>query len=476
MLPRFIFTRRSIAALTVFVVLTYILLTNYLKRPVVDTPEIRALGHPSFADIREYERQFTQHALPLRGAVRPRYLLLPGESWGSGYAPFSTILIKLRSFTSWNNAGPWASLVFCDYTPRDHPPFPDTLPDGTRHFLSIPMNAMVSGPTGGGPYFIDPPEDGASNPPRAISREWWERVCPARQVAAHRRRLRQRRWWLHFRLHVSQISSTNNDPNQRWLPFYRLLGGDRVLPVWKTYGSSPTLTAFAWSPLIAHALQRNFQLLSSMPPPPYLSPTRSASRLTWGHTSPYPITSFAPYRTAALPISGLLGVHLRRGDYEGHCNFLADGGADYNAWNTFGRPDLRNMGYPALPDFLDIPPGMSRRDAAHAHCWPPPARILERARIVHTDANLTTVYISSNGERGWISELVQLLRADGWERVSTLLDMELMKDEYAVSQVVDMSILVAAETFIGVGFSSLSSNVVGLWLSSNKHPATCRFW
>jgi hypothetical protein len=72
---QFFFIRRLVKALTVFAVLAFVLLAlfrNDLKRTVVDTPEIRALGHPSFADIREYERQFTQHTLPSRGAARPR--------------------------------------------------------------------------------------------------------------------------------------------------------------------------------------------------------------------------------------------------------------------------------------------------------------------------------------------------------------------------------------------------------------------
>lgn len=144
---------------------------------------------------------------------------------------------------------------------------------------------------------------------------------------------------------------------------------------------------------------------------------------------------------------------------------LADAGFDYNAWNTFGRPDLRNMSYPALPDFLDVPPGMPRHNASRAHCWPPTSKIVERARIVRAESasgalfpvqNLTTVYIATNGEREWILTLVELLKADGWERISTSLDLELTKEEYAVSQAVDMSILVAAETFIGVGVRLIS--------------------
>ncbi|KAJ7249876.1 hypothetical protein C8J57DRAFT_1079349, partial [Mycena rebaudengoi] len=185
---------------------------------------------------------------------------------------------------------------------------------------------------------------------------------------------------------------------------------------------------------------------------------------------------------------GLLGLHVRRGDYEGHCHFLAEVGADYHSWNAFGLPHLRDKSYPALPDFLDGPEGMSRRDARHAHCWPTPAKIVERARAPCAPrrnrekcfplkiCTWTMVYIATNGEREWVSGLVALLNEDGWERVSSSLDMQLARDEQAVPQAVDMSVLVAADTFIGVGFSSFTGNIVQLRLSSYKHTATCRFW
>jgi hypothetical protein len=70
--------------------------------------------------------------------------------------------------------------VFPSYTPRDHPPFPDTLANGTRHMLNIPMNAFVSGPTGGGPLSADGQSDPLAR--RAISEEWWNLVCPPETV------------------------------------------------------------------------------------------------------------------------------------------------------------------------------------------------------------------------------------------------------------------------------------------------------
>lgn len=44
--------------------------------------------------------------------------------------------------------------------------------------LHIPMNALTSGPTGGGPLgdSADP------KVPRAVSMEWWDAVCPPAQV------------------------------------------------------------------------------------------------------------------------------------------------------------------------------------------------------------------------------------------------------------------------------------------------------
>jgi transketolase len=65
--------------------------------------------------------------------------------------------------------------------------------------------------------------------------------------------------------------------------------------------------------------------------------------------------------------------------------------------------------------------------------------------------DLRRVFIATNGEPEWVNELAARLRADGWDLVSSSMDMELAQDEFAVSQAVDMGVLVAAETFIGSG-------------------------
>ncbi|KAJ7249874.1 hypothetical protein C8J57DRAFT_1355873 [Mycena rebaudengoi] len=492
-LPRLVRTFAVFVALSVLLAWFFLDALRAVAHDFLATPDVRALGHPSFADVREYERQLPQHSLPWPWAARPKFLLISGEAWGSGWNNVLQEQLLNTDLAYISNR----AYVFRDFSPSAHPPFPDTLPDGTRHLLNVPMNALISGPTGGGPHFVDPADAGDLSPPRAISRQWWDRVCPDTRVVhlnvyATNSELDiveetdsaeiMKRWGAKLRDINAECVSIDGGSIFGWM----LLGGERVLPVWKTYGSSPALKAFAWSPIVARALERNFHLVSSLPPPPHLSRIRPAGRLTSGDaSSPYPFKAFAPYHTATPPIAGLLGLHVRRGDYEGHCHFLAGVGAGYTGWTAFGAPHLRNMSYPALPDYLDVPEGMSRLDAAYAHCWPTPAKIVERARAVRTASEsgkmfpaqkLRTVYIATNGEREWVSDLAALLKADGWEQVSSSLDMKLSQDEYAVSQAVDMSVLVAAETFIGVGFSSFTSNVVQLRLSGNRYPGTCRFW
>ncbi|KAJ7082476.1 hypothetical protein C8R44DRAFT_894773 [Mycena epipterygia] len=178
------------------------------------------------------------------------------------------------------------------------------------------------------------------------------------------------------------------------------------------------------------------------------------------------LPSFAPLRAAAPPFAGLLGLHVRRGDYEEHCKKLVTWETDYNAWNLLGRPEFhphsaalsaksnnnsalgtaninghghstanedghranpgrtnaRTTGdqdvYPQLPDHFTVPPGTNRSAAAFAHCWPSAEAILQ---------------------------------ADGWARVASSLDLALSRDEWAVGNAVDMGVLVGAEAFVGVG-------------------------
>ncbi|KAJ7615905.1 hypothetical protein FB45DRAFT_1064100 [Roridomyces roridus] len=225
-------------------------------------------------------------------------------------------------------------------------------------------------------------------------------------------------------------------------PFdWMIIASTKILELWSSYGSSPTLREFAWSALVTRALSRNFALLSSVASrPALLSP--SLSRISHlsnsGNAShPYPLTSFAPYRTSSPPITGLLALHVRRGDY------------------------AEQSQHPGLTSGVPCPPGLPRRSRGED---------VERGSV-------WALLADSGGHRPeWVASLVALFKKTGWDRVSTSLDMELGPEEYAVSQAVDMSVMVAAETFIGVGFSSLTSNVVQLRLAAGRHPGTTRFW
>ncbi|KAF7367928.1 SH3 and PX-domain-containing 3 [Mycena sanguinolenta] len=480
--PRRISKRQLIGAVAGTVVL-FSFAWSSISAPTESHSVLDALARPTFNEIRTYERNLPQSPrFTSNGTDLPRYLFFPKALWGSGWNNVfqEQLLNSHLAYLSQR------AYVFPPFTPQDHPPFPDTLPDGKRSLLEIPMNALVSGPTGGGPLS----DDGSDSiMRRAIPQESWDIVCP---------------WWKTVDVTVDDImremrldgTSDAVDVMGKFAekllkmsaPCVRIQGGSvfdqlfigssRILSLWPSYGHSPILQNFAWSPLVTAAMFWNFHLLSNDKPPKYLLPRGRR---------PHKFESFPPLHNSEPPIAGLLGIHVRRGDFEGHCVNLVNGGADYNAWSALGTPGLPNRpSHPAsfdsvwvaLPNYLDIPAGQSRRDAAYDHCWPAPEAIVARANEVRDSAEgrgLGRIYISTNGDPSWVTDLARLLAIDGWE-VSSSLDMELTLEETAVSQAVDMGILTAAQVFIGMGFSSLTSNVVQIRLAGGRRPDTIYFW
>ncbi|KAJ7106507.1 hypothetical protein C8R44DRAFT_858158, partial [Mycena epipterygia] len=404
-----------------------------------EEPHVLVLDHPTFADVRQYERTLPQHTVPLVAKpVRARYVYFPWEAWGTGWNNVFQEQLLNTHLAYLAHRG----YVFVDYIARDHPPFPDTLPNGTRHMLHIPMNALTSGPTGGGSFgaHADPAA------PRAASREWWDAVCPPADV-------------VELQVHDTNaaLNVTDDSPGEerlmKWAEKLRGMEEDCVMVLGGTpfdykcaaqhlllvlrdgqahldvalVRHSPTLTEYAWSALVTRAISRNFHLLSpppsssslsssSSPPlPAALKPTltRLLPHPNTPNTpaAPLPLSAFAPLRAAAPPFAGLLGLHVRRGDYAEHCAKLVGWETDYNAWNLLGRPDFHNASsnhsanntsahgtanadadgpnaratgdddaYPQLPDHLSVPPGTNRSAAAFAHCWPSADAIVQRAR------------------------------------------------------------------------------------------------
>ncbi|KAF7342454.1 SH3 and PX-domain-containing 3 [Mycena venus] len=433
---------------------------------------------------------------------RCRYIFFPNASWGSGWNNVFQEQL-LNTHLAWLSE---RAYVFPGYIPRDHPPFPDTLEDGTRHMLHVPMNAFVSGPTGGGPLSADP--DGDDLMRRAISEEWWGVVCPASEVRVLK---------LYDTLNELDLngSSDGEEMMAKWAekllkmeePCVSIVAGSPFDYLCVLPSSGPTASSTSGRRTDTPQRSNTSPGPRSSPPPSPATSTPSAAARPPSPTSSRPSnptrTPSPPSRRTTPPRGpsrASWGIHVRRGDYEGHCVNLANGGAEYNAWNQLGYPGVstrtphlgagftsaipKGFKWPALPDHLNVPEGQSRRDAAFDHCWPTPEAIVARAHAVRADAasgaaytpqDLRKVYISTNGDRTWVAHLVALLEADGWAVASTF-DMELTLEERAVGQAVDMSVLTAAESFIGVGFSSFSSNVVQIRLGAGRDPGTIHFW
>ncbi|KAK7039809.1 SH3 and PX-domain-containing 3 [Favolaschia claudopus] len=454
--------------------------------PLVVDPLALELGHPTFLEIRFHERNLPQHVKPnllLEGPDPPRsdHAHMDSTRTERDLGMLFLLSLKRQSLMGvrWNNFLQQYLLnthlaylsqrayVFSDYISSDHPPFPDKLSTGARHQLHIPMNAFIAGATAGSALSADGSDNLAR---RAVSEEWWDLVCPPSQritLGFH-----QTMW----ELGLDEFSEAH-DTMFLWArkllemkaPCVKIEGGapwnfnyPNIISLWPSYSTSPALTAFAWSPLITAALFRNFHFLSPNSPPPSVFPIT---------TKPYRFRSFSPYHPSTPPIKGLLGVHIRRGDFEHHCSGLADIGLEYNAWNQLGAPGITTrptqynsslppgFTWPILPDYLDASRGQSRRSAILTHCWPTTDSMLSRINSIRDEAaagksfppqTLRRIYMATDGSAGWVESMTELLRADGWE-VSSSLDIDLSFEEYAVSQAVDMAFLTAAESFIGAG-------------------------
>ncbi|KAH0834283.1 hypothetical protein J3R83DRAFT_11652 [Lanmaoa asiatica] len=420
---------------------------------------------PSYDDVRTFERRLPQHsvaALTHPGGRPARYLRFPGHLWGHGLnnilqeacvlhsdhlslAPNASDARLLMSYLAYVSN---VSFVFEDYT-WSHIPLPWTLYGLTLRPTRIPINAIISGPTAGGPM----PD--APHAPLAVSAEFYEHVCSGPAITPYVLSSANAPndadgavvidWWRNHLSRVDtqciEIDSSAHDLFDRFL-----FGGPRVLSLFDSLAASPILHDFTWSPLVQSAIARNFALLQP----------RSAKHI------------FASDLKATL--DGLVAVHLRRGDYVRHCPNLAKWGADYMGINQ----------HPSLLDRFDPSPLVNDTAAKEAyyleHCLPTTSRLVARLHEIRAQhPGLRRVYVLSN-EWAWaLSELKDALAKDGWSDLVSTVDVQLDAEQYHVSMAVDMAIAERAEVFVGNGFSSLSSNVVMLRLAKGMDPSTNRF-
>lgn len=191
------------------------------------------------------------------------------------------------------------------------------------------------------------------------------------------------------------------------------------------------MTAFKWSPLVLTAVH---------------------SKAGGGLISPEFISTTLPN-----VVEDLMAVHVRRGDYDGHCKYLEKWSVPYMGWNQM----------PGLSDPF-VPPTHSKAganlDIYMKHCWPSIDRIAERVEEIKKEwemergaGRLAKLYILTNGDKSWLNQLKAKLRESGtWHLVLTSRDIGLTFEQKYVGQAIDMAIAERAAVFVGNGVSSPS--------------------
>ena len=219
---------------------------------------------------------------------------------------------------------------------------------------------------------------------------------------------------------------------------YRIMGSERLLDVMPDFLKSPIVTEFRWSPLIEGILRQNFEHFAP-DGLPYSSPDHN----------PYPV------------IEGLLVMHLRRGDFEKHCNHLARWSSTFTGFNQL----------PGITDRFTIlprgPKGQLTNEGARAYrkaCFPSIQDIVRRVgeiRASESGKRLRYIYVMTNGKREWMAKLkAAFLAADDWDNIASSRDLELNDEQRYVAQAADMLIGQRADVFIGNGVSRIKKNIV----------------
>ncbi|KAG8956286.1 hypothetical protein FRC04_004366 [Tulasnella sp. 424] len=442
---------------------------------------------PTYEDIKRYESRLPQHDLdlPFPEGRDGRYVkFVPYTGYGLNNELQDIIMVSQIALLA--NRG----YVFQPYIWSTNS-FTPVVMELNLNFRSaqIPLNAFISGPISGNDRWkVDAGTQNASvsgeatlppqpSPPRSISYDWWEVVCPPERrvfvdVLETRKELGIEwgapvkdiieRWAQKLRAMNDTCVEVSGD---RLFTFFDY-GEKRLLSAWDILSTSPVLKQLTWSPLVNSILYGNLALLQ---PPP--------SRSTAG------------YDVIPHNLKGLLAVHIRRGDFYKPCMDRLKYNSEYNGWNSF----------PDYPDVFDPPPpsqsaasaltSSPRADSYMRHCYPTLDQIVDRINLVRdewhqqTGQTLDRVYVMTNAKREFLAELKRRLTTAmsgptdrSWKAVVTTKDLSVPNYSAEVIVGADMLIGEKAEVFIGNGFSSLSSNINLIRRSNGQPPSSSRFW
>ncbi|CAE6452544.1 unnamed protein product, partial [Rhizoctonia solani] len=408
--------------------------------------------------------QLPQHNLsaPYPEGKSGRYLRFSNQVWGTGWN--NVLQERLLNTILAYSAG--RAPVFSPFEAWAHPPRDDTTFGGQRNVLIIPYNALLSGPTSGMSWG---PSD---RHPRAVSQKYWELVCPGserrivdadevmKQVGRESDGIKMLTEWA--KLTKDMPEKCVEIKGTQVFDFY-LIGSTRILSLCEAFKNHPTVKLLEDSEVVKNGVRENMGKLQTVE----------------GAQRPY-----IPKSSGV--IEGLLGIHIRRGDFRGdlgkdngHCFNLGRWGSAYSGWNQL--PQLRDK-YDS-PSREGVEGGQYSpeiRDYYLKHCLPTAEQVVARIREIQTESrtHLSHIFIANNAEDEYLTDLRHKLATDGWEtkKIVTSKDLELNWQAKSVNNVVDMAILTRAEIFIGNGWSSMSSNIVMRRLTTGQTPESTRLW
>jgi hypothetical protein len=168
-----------------------------------------------------------------------------------------------------------------------------------------PLNAILSGPLVGGPW------DAGDASPRAIHELYWDEVCPPLErhivytsdLKAPVSREPGRVIFEHMVKTLKELPArcveVQGSEGDKYPQLYELdlVGNGRVLTLSEPFLHSPTSRLLGPSGIVSSALERNKWLFLPRGPRNIAAPSD--------------------------PFKRMMAVHIRRGDYEGHCRSLA---------------------------------------------------------------------------------------------------------------------------------------------------------
>ncbi|KAG8842234.1 hypothetical protein FRB96_005848 [Tulasnella sp. 330] len=323
---------------------------------------------------------------------------------------------------------------------------PVVVDNGHLRSAKIPLSAFITGPAVGAEIQLNHTNgaESRSNPPRAITRKFFNQVCPPRSSRI--------RYVDIDEIRVKYGIEESKEPSaaqilEAWSTELSAIEdscvvikgtghvfsfgayGHRLAHAWQVIKDSPIFTQHAWSPLVQGIVRNNLRILAADIPSAIAS-------------------SEIPEK-----IPGLLAIHLRRGDFARHCGHLGDMGASFAGWANL----------PAFPDSLAD--SWDREKTVH-RCFPTVGELMKKIRTVRQEwegpsgrTPLSRVYILTNAEVGFREDLTAMLLEDGWEGVTMSMDLEVKQEEKEVAVAADMMVAQVAEVFLGNGWSSLTSNV-----------------